>query len=382
MRAVLNAIPPRQARSLALWFITVVLISGCATVETLDLPHRRPSFKPLPFATPYRDYSGIFHVHSRYSHDSKGRLDEIVRAAGKARADFVVLTDHNTLAGKREKMEGFYGDTLVLIGNEVSTSAGHLAVLGVDREFGPDQSPSEIIQEVRRLRGLSFVTHGESPRTPWRDWSLGPLTGMEVYNLASDVYEDGRWWAGLKVLFCPPRIFFRSVMDRPVRYLRRWDELLRASKVVGVGGVDAHQKVRILGRAVDDYDTMFKMVQTHVWAKEFSPEAILEALAKGHVYVAFDLTKPVRNFLFLAEGSSGRRRVPDMMGDEVSLDSGLRLKVFLPDKGGIRLLRNGRPYGRREGTSATWRVREPGVYRVEVYRGRRLWILSNPIYVV
>ncbi len=364
-------------RRIAASFFLFLSLAGCATMEILDLPSRRPAPRELPFEFSLQDYSGIFHVHSRYSHDSKGRFDEIVSAARKAGADFVIVTDHNTLQGLRDKMDGFYDRTLVIVGEELSTKAGHLSVLGVDKEFDLNREPSDILKETKELGGLSFVAHGESRRKPWSDWTAAPITGIEVYNLANDVYEDGKFWATLKVLGLTPKYFFKSVLERPGAYLRRWDALLKHGTVVGIGAVDAHQKVRIFGRPLDSYDTMFKVVQTHVWAEELSEKAILEALGKGHVYIGFDLVKPARNFLFWAEKDKQKW----MMGDTLEYDASLKLKIWLPGQAGIRLLKNGNPVYRAKADFAEITPDGPGVYRVEVYHKKKLWILSNPIYL-
>lgn len=343
----------------------------------LDLPRRGRSYAERVEAGELRDYSGVFHVHSRYSHDSKGRFDEIARAAQKAGVEFVVVTDHNTLEGLRQKMQGFYGPTLVIIGNEVSTAAGHVCVLGLEEEIDSTLPPSEFLKEVARRGGLSFIAHGESVRTPWADWSAGPVTGLEVYNLAADIYHERMMWVGPKVLFLAPRLFYRSVLDLPGRFLVRWDDLLGERKIVGVGAVDAHQKVRVLGRPLDRYTTMFRTVQTHVWTSDLSEKAVLDALQKGHAYVSFDIVTPVKNFLFLAEGG-GKQAI---MGDEIDADPDLRLRVFLPRTGRIQIWKDGRLWVEKKSDALTAPAREPGIYRVEVYRRKRLWIISNPIYV-
>lgn len=39
-------------------------------------------------------FRGVLHVHSYWSHDSKGTLNDIIPAAKNAGIDFVFLTDH------------------------------------------------------------------------------------------------------------------------------------------------------------------------------------------------------------------------------------------------------------------------------------------------
>ena len=357
--------------------LLIFLASGCATIQSLDIPSKKVSFRELPFEFSKHDYAGVFHVHSRFSHDSKGRFDEIAAAAQKAGADFVVVTDHNTLRGLREKMDGFYGPTLVLIGSELSTRAGHLSVLGVDKEVDASRELTEITREVKDSGGLSFVSHGESRHKPWSDWTVQPLTGMEIYNLASDVYQDGKFWVALKAMSLPPKMFFKSVLDKPEKYLRRWDDLLKSQPVTGIGAVDAHQKVRLFGRALDKYDTMFKVVQTHAWCERLTRRDILEAFRQGHVYVGFGLVRPARNFLFWAE-KNGQKW---LMGDTLEYDGGLKLKVYVPGGGEIRILKDGQVIYKIRAESAEIEPAGQGVYRTEVYYKKKLWILSNPVYL-
>lgn len=359
------------------FFLLIFLTSGCATIPSLDIPSKKEAFQEPPFEFSKRDYTGVFHIHSRFSHDSKGHFDEIAAAAQKAGADFAVVTDHNTLKGLREKMDGFYGPTLILIGSELSTRAGHLSVLGVDKEIDASRDPSEITREVHASGGLSFVSHGESGHKSWSDWAVQPLTGMEIYNLASDVYDDGKFRVALKAVGLPPKMFFKSVLDKPEKYLRRWDELLKKQPVVGIGAVDAHQKVRLFGRALDKYDTMFKVVQTHAWSENLTGRDILEAFRQGHVYVGFALVRPVRNFLFWAE-KDGQKW---LMGDTLEYDGNLSLNVYVPGGGDIRLLKDGQVIYQCKAVSAQMNPDGPGVYRVEVYHKKKLWILSNPVYL-
>ena len=75
------------------------------------------------------------------------------------------------------------------------------------------------------------------------------------------------------------------------------------------------------------------------------------------------------------------------MGDTVQLPvgGGLRLQVRAPDRAEVRLLRNGRVIAQGHTDELSYDVRDPSVYRVEVWKHRwgkqRGWIFSNPIYV-
>ena len=45
------------------------------------------------------------HIHSKYSHDSKASVGEILEAAEKSGFDVTAITDHNTAAGGLEALK-------------------------------------------------------------------------------------------------------------------------------------------------------------------------------------------------------------------------------------------------------------------------------------
>jgi len=370
------------AKNLPAFFLALVLsgicLSGCATVETLDLGYPDPVLGDAPEGFPYRDYQGVFHVHSRYSLTSEGRFDEIARAALETHTDFVVVTDHNTLRGLKEKMEGFYGPVLILVGTELTTPEGHLLALGIEEELDSGDELSGVLDQIEKAGGVSFAAHGELPGKLWENWSLAPLTGMEIYSLAEDFCRPWEITLVVKGFFLSPRAFFNSIVRKPEDLLKRWDSLLERRTLVGIGSADAHQKWRFFGKPVDGYAPTFSVVQTHVWARDLSKPEILEALKEGRIYVTLGAgAPPVKNFSFVAETSQNKI----FMGGSLTYEKGILLKVVSPEEGEIRILRGGRLLSREIGRYTELEVPAPGIYRVEVYRKKKLWILSNPIYV-
>lgn len=73
------------------------------------------------------------------------------------------------------------------------------------------------------------------------------------------------------------------------------------------------------------------------------------------------------------------------MGEALSLHANLELRVTVPARARLRLVRDGQTLAETTGDRLAFVSHRPGVYRVEAYRrhaGRqRGWILSNPIYV-
>ena len=78
------------------------------------------------------DLSCVVHLHSTHS-DGTGTVPEIARAAARAGADVVLLTDHDTMAARRLGEEGWYGDVLLLAGDEISpVGRDHYLAFGTD----------------------------------------------------------------------------------------------------------------------------------------------------------------------------------------------------------------------------------------------------------
>ena len=339
------------------------------------------------------DLSCVVHLHSTHS-DGTGTVRQIARAAARARADVVLLTDHDTLAAKREGEEGWYGDVLLLAGEEVSPlRRDHYLAFGIDREIrhrGLDACA--IARAVRDAGGFGFAAHPFSegskrfkrPGMPFGGLDCDALHGIELWNMANDAGEQlASIPAALRFLAMPAR-----VLDHPPeRNMRGWDELCRTRRVVALGGLDAHQYGKRIGPFVPvrvmAYHRSFRLIRTHVLCEkaparelEHDRALVYDALREGRCYIAVDAVAPARGFRF--EAADVR------MGAEVP--AGRRtLHVRTPLPARLRLLRDGAEIAAAAGTTLDAEVEEPGAYRVEARRtsrGReRTWILSNPIYL-
>lgn len=213
-----------------------------------------------------------------------------------------------------------------------------------------------------------------------------PIDGMEVYDILDDAvdkkWKNPKWF--FDVLYSYGRYrdeVFLSILDPPVTGLRKWDSLTRTRRVTGIAGNDSHQNQRYLGILLDPYDLTLKFVRTHVLAPHLDEEELIRALLAGHAYFSFDILADATDFGFWAEG----REMVGIMGDEVPLTEGLRLRVQAPLPGRIRILRDEDLIHLAEGAELTLPVVQAGVYRVEVFldvRWRRWpWIYSNLIYI-
>jgi hypothetical protein len=341
------------------------------------------------------DLACVVHLHSTYS-DGTGTVKQIARAARHARADVVLLTDHDTLEARRRGEEGWYGDVLLLAGVEVSPRRrNHLLAFGIDEPIEHDALDADgICRAVAEAGGVGFAAH------PWSQGSrrfkrVGEgmpfdaldsewLHGVELWSFVTDTAEAVESVGDvLRFVVAPQR-----VLDHPpARNVAAWDRLCRVRRVVAIGGLDAHQIGKRIGPVVPlrlmAYRRSFRFIRTHVLCEE-PPSGELErdralvfgALREGRCYIAVDSIAQARGFHFEADD------LP--MGAEAP--AGRRtLVVRTPLPAALRLLRDGEEIATGEGTLLRHEVEEPGAYRVEALRraaGRpRTWILSNPIYL-
>lgn len=317
------------------------------------------------------DYRGIVHCHSHLSHDSKGANEEIIAAAEKARVDFICMTDHPAPDSLSKALEGKHGKVLFIKGAE------HKKLLALNlKDHLKAEDTQGKIDETLKQGGLAFLCHIEEiPRLD----AYSNFTGIELYNIHADVKDEDKLklFAGaMKFLKDDPDHSYLSFFDLPTRNLWHWDRLLQKRKTPAVAGNDAHQNVKLGKVQLDPYERSFRFVSTHVFARELEPKAILEALAGGRSYIAFDLLGDPKGFRF----TIGKHT----MGDEFVFEKS-DINVTLPKAAVIRVLRNGRRIAMDYGASLNLPLNTPGVYRVEVYTTYKdrpyPWIYSNPIYV-
>lgn len=351
----------------------LVLLPGCTFVV------RFPAFevKRNPSGKVFR---GVFHVHSDVSHDSKASLEYIYNTAKKANLDFVVVTDHNdTAAAQLYETSGLPKDPLLIFGNEISSSNGHLIALGVHEIPPPDkEAGQELIDWIHEKDGYAVIPHplGRKEKSRWLDWSVRRFDGIEVYNFFYNIFDNSLIEFGLEFAFLPPSIFLKVLDNRMTRYFELYDRVLQEGKVAAIGGTDAHLRFQFMGWSPENLLLSFQSVNTLVMTDSLAPEKIVEAIGKGRCFTAFEAFGDASDFVFQAE--QGKRFYT--MGDTLAVDFRKRFTVRAPQPSVIKLLRNGEVVSETQGTELSYEDDQAGAYRVEVYKGKKLWIISSPIY--
>ncbi len=155
--------------------------------------------------------------------------------------------------------------------------------------------------DVRERGGFGFAAHPFSEGSTrfrrlsnsmrWED--LDALDGIEVWSFLSD---NGQRVASIREALSFVARPERYVTRAPERNLSEWDRLGASRRVVGIGGLDAHQfGRRIAGRAVClmSYRRSFRQLHTRVLAAErltgdleHDRDQVFGVLRAGRCYIA------------------------------------------------------------------------------------------------
>lgn len=430
----------------SLLYFTIIALNCCGpifavdaidrlTAERLEAVHqaviklqgdRQTISRPDQFI----DVRANLHVHSAFSHDSRGKLDDIVTAAKAAGTQVLLFTEHpaDHYDVFRDGHQGLRDGVLLIPGAETN---GMLVYPGQSIKEFLKTTPQELSEIVRGRDGLTFLSHLEERM----DWNLRGLTGVEIYNTHADAKDEKRLLASVKnplwlmktaeLYQRYPQEAFSSLQDYPKDYLKRWDELCQVAPHTGVSANDAHQnigvsvimadegKVRVedplgelllmLDAAVfntikpipkdakvgdslfqlrlDPYENSLRHVGTHLLVTELSQPAVWQALNNGRAFVAFDWMADATGFDFAAQSGGVRHEVGTQF--KYSPETKLTGQSPLPAK--WKLLRNGELVSQSDGRTFEASVNAAGNYRVELWLNiageDRIWILSNPIYI-
>lgn len=385
----------------------------------------------------WTEYRGVCHAHSELSHDSEVKFPDILRAAKIADISFICMTDH-AREGKADYTTGWKGlkdGVLFIRGFEMNY--GYMPWgLPDDTVLANDTDPLTLAEQIASRGGVIFYAHSEQER----DWDLPQLTGMEIYNIHTDVKDEGYEGGMGEVLKqlggdfmfslgAYPDHTMRLLFDRQTDILKNWDEQNKKRRVVGIAASDAHQNFGVRGFYTDDgnlavrdtgppkdepyilelnvvtrgllrmiagplepgrqvfrvdldrYERSLRYVNTHVLARSLTEPDIIDALRNGRVFIAFDMIADARGFTFLAECDGAKA----VMGEEIPYFAGLTLKVAAPLECRFTMLRDGEQVAQQTGRQMEFSAPGPGNYRVEaellILDEWTPWIYANPIRV-
>ena len=164
--------------------------------------------------------TACFHIHTKYSHDSKIEPKDLVKMAEKSGIDVLGICDHNTPMGAIETRK-LARKTLVLIGQEVKTNFGDIIVFGSSESLRRDLFG--LIDKAKSSGLFLILPH---PFDPLRKASsIGEnLTDEQMKEIAGKLHA---------VEVFNSRCFFNG-------FNKEAKEFARQNRLPGIAGSDAH----------------------------------------------------------------------------------------------------------------------------------------------
>lgn len=202
------------------------------------------------------------HVHTNYSHDGRDSVEKVVESAIAKKLDGIAICDHNTMDGfyaARQYVADNNRDLIIIPGIEVSTSLGHVLVLGLDKRIEKEVPLEETIRKARQQeneKNETVLIIAPHPFHPFRhsigtDCTHPGIDAIEVFN---------------------SRYFFGTANARASRTAVR-------HQIAAVAGSDAHS-AEFVGLATVEVE--INVAETH----NTEQEAILKQIKEGKVRIA------------------------------------------------------------------------------------------------
>ncbi|PSQ27440.1 phosphoesterase [Halobacteriales archaeon QS_9_68_17] len=191
------------------------------------------------------------HCHSSLSYDGRDPVELLLEQAEAVGLDALAVTDHDEIDASLDaaaKAEEY--DLVGIPGMEVSTAAGHVLALGVEKRVPEGLSYHTTLNRIRDLGGIAVVPH------PFQESRHGVLANVSKDALArADAIEvyNSRLLTG--------------------RANRQAESFARERGLPMTAGSDAHIG-EMVGQAV-----------TRIGAEERSVDAILDAAREGRTTV-------------------------------------------------------------------------------------------------
>jgi hypothetical protein len=371
------------------------------------------------------DYAGVLHIHTSFS-DGSGTVREVIDAGCRAKVDFMVISDHNTLKARQAGAEGWYNgngesadtgassgtnpsSTLVIVGEEYTRRAGHFLSLNIQSNGHSKKNLESYLKFIHQQGGITFICHphfGAKPQflipdTSWKRWDIlekyigkprksseSDITlwpaGIELWSHLGDWAEDLHWFNFRKHIKHPGEF----IEGPDAKTLETWDRLCQSHPLVAIGGLDAHAKSLFPFKrgVILPYYESFKTLRTHIFSEPFSGNSeadssnVFDALKQGHAYISYDLLASAKGFKYYIADED--EEILGIMGDTLPFRKGMTLKIESPvSEAEIRLIRDGEVIKKETGDYLAYPPEKAGVYRVELTLNKKAWVFSNPLYL-
>lgn len=173
----------------------------------------------MPYVPPGK---ADLHIHSDHS-DGLPSIPEIMdHVAEHTDLSVIAITDHNTVEGATfaKSLESLY-DFEVVVGEEVSSTSGHVIGLFLEREIHPGMSAEDTLAAIAEQDGIAVIPH------PFANRAFGPF-GLESIGDEIDELD----FHALETYNSSPYLVWANRVAA-----RAFDE---GAGIAALGGSDAH----------------------------------------------------------------------------------------------------------------------------------------------
>ena len=379
------------------WFVIVLLGASIVLIGyswIVVSKYRTLTVQTAPIPPDYAEFRGAVHIHTTYA-EGLGTRESILAAAKRAQLDFIAITDHNTMACWQNERVRNAGEPLLLKGIEISTTAGHLLGIGLQKphtEFS--RNPQTAIDEVRSLDGTAVLSHPTREEQRWRDPTVERFAGMEILNM-NNVLSGVPFHKKFLIL---PQAWINevgtlsSILEVEPDAVALWDSLNSRRPTIGFCGADAHGPTFF---GVPSYESVFRAASLHLVMRKGGTDSLTEDLARrllgmGCFYIAIDGIASSSYVDFRLVGGDTTCIGMGERCNNIPGSARLKFDARVPEDAIIRLMRNGVPYMTFENPHFDVPLELPGAYRVEIvipkehnpFGNDRIWVVTNHIYTL
>jgi len=126
-----------------------------------------------------------YHIHSNYS-DGEPTIEEILDyVETKTDLDVIAIVDHDTIEGVLKALEITKSKNYrfdLIVGEEISTTDGHIVGLFLTSKIEPGKSCQETVDEIKRQGGIAIASH-PFQHTKFKDENTVTMDGIGTKKL-------------------------------------------------------------------------------------------------------------------------------------------------------------------------------------------------------
>ena len=139
---------------------------------------------------------GDFHMHTHYSPDCMVEPQALVQRCLAVGLNCIAVTDHNSLRGAQAVQA--IAPFMVILGEEVRTTAGEITGLFLTEEIPAGLSPAETVRRIKEQGGLVSLPHPydrvgrrrSEPAPEVVPGLLGEIDIVEAFNARTTLLRD------------------------------------------------------------------------------------------------------------------------------------------------------------------------------------------------